>query len=154
MVEMYKKKYYQKPVEENNVAVFVDGPNMLRKEFMIDLRELKRRLHKYGRIVIGKVFINQFAPDKLIEAIINEGFECEMLLAEQEDIDVDVALATYAMEAVLTKDIDILAVVTRDADFLPVVQKGKEYGKKVVVLGAEPGFSVSLQNAADFVEIL
>jgi uncharacterized protein (TIGR00288 family) len=153
MVE-YRRKHFQKPIEEINVAVFVDGPNMLRKEFMIDLRELKRRLHKYGRVIIAKVFINQFAPDKLIEAIINEGFECEMLMAEQEDMDVDVALAVYAMEAVLTKDIDILAVVTRDADFLPLVQKGKEYGKKVVVLGAEPGFSVSLQNAADFVEML
>jgi len=154
MVEMYKKKYYQRPEEERNVAVFVDGPNMLRKEFMIDLRELKRRLQKYGRIVIAKVFINQFAPEKLIEAIINEGFECEMLLAEQDDVDVDVALSVYAMEAVLAKDIDILAVVTRDADFLPLVQKGKEYGKKVIVLGAEPGFSISLQNAADFVEML
>jgi uncharacterized protein (TIGR00288 family) len=153
MVE-YKRRHFQKPEEERNVAVFVDGPNMLRKEFMIDLRELKRRLHKYGRIIISKVFINQFAPDKLIEAIINEGFECEMLMAEQDDMDVDVALSTYAMEAVLTKDIDVLAVVTRDADFLPLVQKGKEYGKTVVVLGAEPGFSVSLQNAADFVELL
>ena len=77
-----------------------------------------------------------------------------MLLAEQDDVDVDVALSVYAMEAVLAKDIDVLAVVTRDADFLPLVQKGKEYGKKVIVLGAEPGFSISLQNAADFVEML
>lgn len=154
MVKMYKKKYYQKPTEDNNVAVVVDGPNMLRKEFMIDLRELKRRVYKYGRMTIGKVFINQFAPDKLIEAIINEGFECEMLMAAKEDVDVDVAIAVAGMEAVLTKDIDVLVVVTRDADFLPLVQKGKEYGKKVIVMGAEPGFSVSLQNAADYVELL
>lgn len=138
---------------EGRVAVFVDGPNMLRKEFMIDLRELIRRLQKYGRIVLAKVFINQFAPEKLIEAIINEGFECEMILAEEEDGDVDVALAVSAVEAALTKDIDVIVVVSRDADFLPIVQKAKEYGKKTVVVGAEPGFSVSIQNAADYVEV-
>ncbi len=140
--------------EEVRVALLVDGPNMLRKEFMIDLRELKRRAQKYGRIVIAKVFLNQFAPEKLVEAVINEGFECEMSLAEQTEgaSDVDVSLAVAAMEAVLTRDIDVLAIATRDADFLPVVQKAKEYGKKVVVFGAEPGFSSSLQNAADFVE--
>ncbi len=146
----------RKKTEEESVALFVDGPNMLRKEFMIDLRELRRRCQKYGRIVIGKVFVNQFAPEKLIEAIINEGYESIMLLAEQEEeaSDVDVALAVSAIETVLTKDIDIVALATRDADFLPVVQKAKEYGKKVIVFGAEPGFSASLRNAADFVEML
>jgi len=139
--------------EEKTVAIFVDGPNMLRKEFMIDLRELRRRLEKYGRIVSAKVFINQFAPEKLIEAIINEGFGCEMILAEEKDGDVDVAMAASAIETALTKDIDFIAIVTRDADFLPVVQKSKEYGKRVVVVGADPGFSVSTQNAADFVEV-
>lgn len=142
--------------EELKVALFVDGPNMLRKEFMIDLRELRRRTQKYGRITIAKVFLNQFAPEKLIEAVINEGFECEMTLAEatEEANDIDVSLAVAAMESILTKDIDILALATRDADFLPVVQKAKEYGKKVIVFGAEPGFSSSLQNAADFVETI
>jgi uncharacterized protein (TIGR00288 family) len=142
--------------DEQKVALFVDGPNMLRKEFMIDLRELRRRAQKYGRIIIAKVFLNQFAPEKLVEAVINEGFECEMTLAEQteEASDIDVSLAVSAVEAILTKDIDIIAIATRDADFLPVVQKAKEYGKKVVVFGAEPGFSSSLQNAADFVETL
>jgi len=148
---MYNKKRVVK--EEKNVAIFVDGPNMLRKEFMIDLRELRRRLEKYGRIVSAKVFINQFAPEKLIEAIINEGFECEMILAEEKDGDVDVALAASAIETALTKDIDVIAIVSRDADFLPIVQKARIYGKKVVVVGADPGFSVSVQNASDFVEM-
>ncbi len=147
----------KKTKEKPKVALFVDGPNMLRKEFMIDLRELKRRTKKYGRIVIAKVFLNQFAPEKLIEAVINEGFESIMVLAQQgeaEGSDVDVSLAVSAIEVVLTKDVDIIALATRDADFLPVVQKAKEYGKKVVVLGAQPGFSSSLRNAADYVEML
>lgn len=151
-----KKRYRREKFEKENVALFVDGPNMLRKEFMIDLRELKRKVQKYGRITIAKVFLNQFAPEKLIEAIINEGFESVMVLAEEEEdrTDVDVSLAVSAVETVLTREIDVVAIATRDADFLPVVQKAKEYGKIVIVLGAEPGFSSSLKNAADYVEKL
>ena len=140
--------------EEHKVAIFVDGPNLLRKELMIDLRELKRLASKYGRVVIAKVFVNQFAPEKLIEAIINEGYECVMVLGENEDADTDVSMTVAAMEAILTKDVDVIGIATRDADFLPVIQKAKEYGKKVVVFGAEPAFSASLKNAADYVEML
>lgn len=139
-----------------SVALFVDGPNMLRKEFMIDLRELRKRVQRYGRLIIAKVFLNQFAPEKLVEAIINEGFETVMILAEREEDanDVDVAMAVAAIEAALTKDVEIIALATRDADFLPVMQKVKEYGKRVIVLGAEPGFSICMRNAADYVENL
>lgn len=151
--ERFKKREY---MEKSKVALFVDGPNMLRKEFMVDLRELKKRVQHYGRVIVSKVFLNQFAPEKLIEAIINEGFESVMILAEQEEgaSDVDVALAVSAIETLLTKDVDIIALASRDADFLPVVLKIKEYGKKVIILGAEPGFSIATQNAADFVEQL
>lgn len=141
---------------EAAVALFVDGPNMLRKEFMIDLRELKARAGKYGRVRVAKVFINQFAPEKLIEAIINEGYKVEMILAVEDDDanDVDVSVAVAATEAALMHDIEYIALASRDADFLPVIQKAKEYGKKVVILGAEPGFSASLRNAADFTEVM
>jgi uncharacterized protein (TIGR00288 family) len=149
---MVEKRKRERPA----VALFVDGPNMLRKEFMVDLRELKKRIAKYGRLTISRVFLNQFAPEKLIEAIINEGFESVMVLAEREEesSDVDVALAVSAMDVIISKDVDVIAIATRDADFLPVIQKAKEYGKKAVVLGADPGFSASLRNAADFVEML
>lgn len=147
---MEKKRYYK---ERRKVALFVDGPNMLRKEFMVDLRELKRGLRKFGRIVIAKVFLNQFAPEKLIEAVINEGFESIMVLAEKEEesTDVDVSMAVSAVETALTKDVDIIAIATRDADFLPVIQTAKRYGKEVIVIGADPGFSASLRNAADYI---
>lgn len=145
--------------ERPRVAVFVDGPNMLRKEFSVDLRDLKERAEKYGRMIIGKVFVNQFAPEKLVEAIINEGFEAVTVLGEKnqdtgDSADVDVAVTVSAMEAILTKNVDIIGIATRDADFLPVIQKSKEYGKKVIVFGLEPGFSTSLQNAADYLEMM
>ena len=57
------------------IAFFVDGPNIIRKEFNIDLRYMRKKVEKHGRIVIGKVFLNQFASEKLIEAVINEGLE-------------------------------------------------------------------------------
>lgn len=146
----------KKKIEKPTVALFVDGPNMLRKEFMVDLRELRKRAEKYGRVIIARVFLNQFAPEKLIEAVINEGFETIMVLAqkEEESSDVDVTLAVSVMEAILTKNVSVIAIASRDADFLPIVQKAKEYGKKVIVLGADPGFSVSIRNAADRVENL
>jgi len=156
-MERRERKFERYDYDEvPKVALFVDGPNMLRKEFMVDLRELKKRLQKYGRVVIARVFLNQFAPEKLIEAVINEGFECVMIMAEQDEeaSDVDVALAVSATEVMLTKDIDVIALATRDADFLPVILKAKEYGKKTVVLGADPGFSICCRNAADYVENL
>src|SRR3989338_9132523 len=108
--------YQRRPTRSDygNVAIFVDGPNMLRKEFMIDLGEVRRIARKFGRIAIAKVFINQYAPEKLIEAVINEGFECNMVLGQKADMetsaDVDVSLATSAMEAVITKDIDTMVI--------------------------------------------
>jgi uncharacterized protein (TIGR00288 family) len=153
---MIKTKSSSRTTEEPRVAVFVDGPNMLRKEFMVDLRELRKIAQKYGRVVIAKVFLNQFAPEKLIEAVINEGFESIMVLAENEEkaMDVDVSMASSALEAALAKDVDFIVLASRDADYLPVIQKSKEYGRKVVIIGTEPGFSSSLRNAADVVEIV
>src|SRR3989338_11220811 len=121
---MYKQvRTVTRREDRSNVALFVDGPNMLRKEFMVDLRELRKRVEKYGRVTIAKVFLNQFAPEKLIEAVINEGFESIMVLAvkEEDANDVDVSVAVAAIEAALMKNVDIIALATRDADFLPVV---------------------------------
>ncbi len=146
-----KKRLTEKP----KVAFFVDGPNMIRKEFNIDLRELRRRVEKYGRIVIGKVFLNQFASEKLIEAVANEGFETIIALGDPElKTDVDVAIAVHAMEAVNNPDIDIIALATRDADFLPLIQKVKEKGKLALLVTVESGLAVSLRHAADKVELL
>lgn len=157
MIVLYQKRQGRGD-NSYNIGIFVDGPNMLRKEFMIDLGEVRRIARKFGRVTIGKVFINQYAPEKLIEAVINEGFECIMVLGEKSSdntsADVDVSMTVAAMEAIITKDIDAIVIVTRDADFLPVMQKAKEYGKWVVVIGAESGFSASLQNAADHLEVL
>lgn len=137
------------------IAIFVDGPNMIRKEFSIDLADFRKRVEKYGKIAIGKVFLNQFAPEKLIEAVANEGFETIIALADPEQkTDVDVPLTVHAMEALENKSIDVFVLASRDADFLPLLQKARERGKTVVLMAAEYGLATSLKNAANHVEIL
>ncbi|NOQ55184.1 MAG: TIGR00288 family NYN domain-containing protein [Nanohaloarchaea archaeon] len=139
------------------IALFLDGPNLLRKEFEIDLNQIRDDLEEYGSVRELKVFLNQFAPDKLIEAIANHGFEPIIGVGEKKDdiaSDVDVYVATAAISAIYNPHIDIIALATRDADFLPVIQLAKRLGKKAYVIGLEPGFSKALQQAADKVIIL
>jgi uncharacterized protein (TIGR00288 family) len=150
-LEKIRKSFGEKP----KLAFFVDGPNMIRKEFNINLKDLKRRVEKYGRVVIGKVFLNQFASEKLIEAVANEGFETVIALGDPEQkTDVDVSIAVHAMEAINNPDIEVIALATRDADFLPLVQKAKEKGKITVLVTVESGLAVSLKHASDYVELL
>jgi uncharacterized protein (TIGR00288 family) len=136
---------------EPSVAVYVDGPNVIRKQFDLDLDSLREDISEFGEIKIGKVFLNQYASEKLIEAIVSQGFEAALGLGGEKDkeSDVDVYMAVNAMDAVYNENIDVIVLVTRDADFLPVIQKAKENGKETVVVGMEPGFSTALQNAAD-----
>lgn len=144
-------KFKETVSAEPGVAVFVDGPNVIRKEFDLDLDDLRERIEELGSIKIGKVYLNQYASDKLIEAIVSQGFEADLGLGgkKEKESDVDVYMAANAMEAVHNENIDIIVVVTRDADFLPVLQKAKEHGKETVLIGMEPGFSTALKNAAD-----
>ncbi len=150
-VDSLRKKLMDRP----KVAFFVDGPNMIRKEFNIDLKDLRKRVEKYGRIVIGKVFLNQFASEKLIEAVANEGFEAVIALGDPElKTDVDVSIAVHTMEAIYDPDIDVIAIATRDADFLPLIQKIKQMGKMALLVAVESGLAVSLRHAADYIEII
>lgn len=150
-IDKFKKRFGEKP----KLAFYVDGPNMIRKEFNLDLKDLKKRVEKYGRIVIGKIFLNQFASEKLIEAVANEGFETIIALGDPEQkTDVDVSIAVHAMEAINNPDIEVIALATRDADFLPLIQKAKEKGKITLLVTVESGLAVSLKHAADYVELL
>lgn len=144
----------KKANDGKNIALFVDGPNIIRREFSIDLDQLRKLVEKYGRIMIGKVFLNQYASEKLIEAVSNQGFRPEIILAGESSGDVDVAVAVSAVQAAYNPDINIIAIASRDADYLPAVQIIKELGKRIIIIGAEPGFSKALQNAADTVELL
>lgn len=129
-----------------NIAVFVDGPNMIRKELGIDLDKIKRKVEDHGSIKVAKVFLDQYASDKLIEAVTNQGYELVIVPS-----DVDVALAVEATSFIYNENIDVICIVSRDSDFRPVLAKAKAAGKETIVVGTEPDFSTALQNTADVV---
>jgi uncharacterized protein (TIGR00288 family) len=134
---------------EKNIALFVDGPNLLRKEFNFDLAKLKQQVEKMGKISIAKVFLNQFAPQKLIEAVSSEGMEPVVT-----PVDCDVALATEVMEAVYNPNINIICIATRDGDYQPPIMKAKKHGKETVAFGVRQNISESLINSVDkFIEL-
>lgn len=136
-------------LQRKKIGVLVDGPNMLRKEFKIDLKEIKDFLSEYGDIKVAKVFLNQYATEKLVEAIENQGFEPVVTSG-----DVDVRMAVEAMELIYNDSIDVLALVTRDADFKAVLMRAKEKGKETIIVGVEPGLSTALKNSADVTIVL
>lgn len=138
-----------KKKKRKNLAVFVDGPNLLRKDLGVDLEMIKKVLEKYGNFKIARVFLNQFASNKLVEAVVNQGFETVLTVG-----DVDVAMASDATEAVFNRAIHAIAFVTRDSDFLPAIMKAKRYGKETIVVLAEEASAAALKNTADIVIVL
>lgn len=132
--------------KEHRIACFVDGPNMLRKELNVNLDTVKKLLQKQGRLKVARVFLDQYASDKLIEAVTNQGFEVKIVPS-----DVDVALAVEAMEFVFNDQIETIAIVSRDSDYKPLLTKAKERGKETIVVATEPDFSAALRNSADLV---
>lgn len=140
------RKMLQKKEPEKNIALFVDGPNVIRKEMNIDLEDVKRKVARHGRLKVCKIYLDQYASDKLIEAMANQGFEPIVTTG-----DVDVTMAVEAMQHVFNPHVQVIALMTRDIDFRPVLVKAKELGKETIVIGAEPGFSVALKNTADVI---
>ncbi|WP_297069033.1 TIGR00288 family NYN domain-containing protein [Thermococcus sp.] len=135
-----------KPEVKKSIGLIIDGPNILRKEFGIKLEDIMEALEKVGKVRIAKVVLNQYAPQGLIEAVVNQGLEPIIVAG-----DTDVRVAIEAMEMIYNSDVDVIALATRDADFLPIINEAKSRGKETIVTGTDPGFSVALQNAADYV---
>ena len=131
---------------KKRIGLIIDGPNILRKEFGIKLEDIIEALNRIGSVRIAKVILNQYAPQGLVEAIVNQGLEPVIVAG-----DTDVRVAIETMEMIYTADVDVIALASRDADFLPLIIEAKRRGKETVVIGVEPGFSVALQNAADYV---
>ncbi len=127
-----------------SIAFFVDGPNVLRKAIHLDLLQAKKELSKYGDIVLARVYINQHAPDKLIEAIKNQGYEVVTTTG-----DVDVTMAVEAMEYTLNNRIGKIALMTRDMDFLPVIVKAREHHKETILLSTDVALGVAIKNSVN-----
>jgi len=128
------------------IALLIDGPNILRKEFNVHLEDIVAALEELGNIRVAKVILNQYAPQGLIEAVANQGFEPIIVAGET-----GVKLAVEAMREIYNPNIDIIALATRNAEFLPIILKAKEKGKETAIIGIEPGFSAALKHGADYV---
>lgn len=143
MIELFKK------FKRKNIAVFVDGPNMLRKELNIDLHQVKEIIKSFGKIKIGRVYLNQYAPTKLAEAVVNQGFEIKISVG-----DVDVMMAVEATAAAFNDNIDTICLVTRDSDFLPAMVQAKAHGKETIVILVDESSAAALKNSADYIVVL
>lgn len=126
------------------VALFVDGPNILRDEFSVDLDDIQSIARDAGRPVTIRLYLDERASPGLIRAAEARGFEVIVTSG-----DVDVRLAVDATRFVSTGSADILAIASRDTDFKPVLEAANAGGLRTLAIapGAH-GRSDALRNAA------
>ncbi|NHX41449.1 MULTISPECIES: NYN domain-containing protein [Haloarcula] len=127
------------------VGLFVDGPNVLRSEFDVDLDEIRDIAAEYGPLAVTRLYVDQNASPGLIQAAEARGFEVRTTSG-----DVDVRLAVDATDAAVAGQIDVLAVASRDTDFKPALEVAAREGVKTVAIApGEYGRSDALRNAAE-----
>jgi uncharacterized protein (TIGR00288 family) len=128
-----------------DVALLVDGPNVFRDEFDVDLADLREAGESLGRLTVARVYFDVRAPSGLIQAAEAHGFAVRVTSG-----DVDVALAVDATELSATGAVDTLAVASRDMDFKPALETAARHGVRTVVLApGEHGRSEALSAVAD-----
>jgi uncharacterized protein (TIGR00288 family) len=131
---------------DDRVGVFVDGPNVFREEFDVDLDEVRAIVEgtANARVAVARVYLDEHATPGLVQAAEARGFEVVVTSG-----DVDVKLAVDATECVIAGSIDRLAIVSRDMDFKPLLETANEAGvETLVVAPGEFGRSDALANAA------
>lgn len=130
--------------QEPRVAVLVDGPNVLRGEFDVDLDDVRAVAEAAGRIDVSRVYLDEHATPGLVQAAEARGFEVVVTSG-----DVDVKLAIDGTALVLSGDLDVLAVASRDTDFKPLLELAAANGIRTMAIApGEHGRSDALQNAA------
>ncbi len=129
---------------ERTVALFVDGPNVLRDDFDVDLDDVRTAGRQLGQLATTRLYLDEHATPGLIQAAEARGFEVVITSG-----DVDVKLAIDATELALDDRVDVLAIASRDTDFKPVLEKAARNGVRTVAIApGEYGRSDALQNAA------
>jgi uncharacterized protein (TIGR00288 family) len=128
---------------EPTVALFVDGPNVLRSEFDVDLDEIRDEAARAGRPVCIRLYLDEHATPGLIQAGEARGFEVCVTSG-----DVDVKLAVDAT-AFVTRGVDVLAIASRDTDFKPAFEFAARQGVRTLAIApGSYGRSDALPNAA------
>jgi uncharacterized protein (TIGR00288 family) len=126
------------------VALFVDGPNVLRDEFDVDLDDVREAAETAGSLVTTRLYVDEHATPGLIQAAEARGYEVVVTSG-----DVDVKLAVDATRFVVEGPAATLAVASRDTDFKPVIELANAYGLSTLAIApGEHGRSDALRNAA------
>lgn len=130
--------------ESTRVGVFVDGPNVLRDEFDVDLDDLRELGAEEGTVASAQLYLDEHATPSLIQAGEARGFDVITTSG-----DVDVRLAVDATAAAVDGSVDVLVIVSRDTDFKPVLERAAREGvRTVAVAPGEYGRSDALRNTA------
>ena len=127
------------------VGLFIDGPNVFREEFDVDLDDLRELGQSLGRTGVLRLYLDEHATPGLIQAAEARGFEVIITSG-----DVDVKLAVDATALIAEGRVDVLAIGSRDTDFKPVLEYAGRAGVETVAIApGTHGRSDALQNAAD-----
>ncbi|WP_049921133.1 NYN domain-containing protein [Halopiger djelfimassiliensis] len=130
---------------ESTVGLFVDGPNVFREEFDVDLDDLRDAARDLGRVGVIRLYLDEHATPGLIQAAEARGFE---VIVTSGDVDVKLAVDATALSGDGT--IDRLAIASRDTDFKPVLEYAGTVGVETVAIApGSYGRSDALRNAAD-----
>jgi uncharacterized protein (TIGR00288 family) len=128
----------------SRVGLFVDGPNVLRDEFDVDLDDVRAAATAAGRLAVTRLYLDENAPSGLVKAAEAHGYEVVVTSG-----DVDVKLAVDAAELVTDGAIDTLAVASRDTDFKPVLELAARRGVRTLAIApGTHGRSDALRSAA------
>ena len=129
---------------EPRVALFVDGPNVLRGEFDVDLDDVREAAAAAGRPATTRLYLDERATPELVQAAEARGFE---VIVTSGDVDVKLAvdLTRFAVEG----RADVVAVASRDTDFKPAIEAANACGLRTLAIApGEHGRSDALRNAA------
>ena len=129
----------------DGIALFVDGPNMLRDEFDVDLDDIREATAAKDRLATARLYVDEHATPGLIQAAEARGFEVIVTSG-----DVDVKLSVDATRFATEGRAETVAIASRDTDFKPAVEAANEYG--LATLAVAPGAygrSDALRNAVD-----
>jgi len=128
----------------DRIGLFVDGPNVLREEFDVDLDDVRAAAAAAGRPAVARLYLDERASSGLVKAAEAHGYEVVVTSG-----DVDVRLAVDATEFVVEGGIDTIAVASRDTDFKPVLELAARRGVRTLAIApGSHGRSDALRKAA------